>query len=99
MLYADIPDEENYSSSFVNLENPESVVTEKDMDAFIFKLIDELPPQYKAVLTLYHVDDMTYPEICEVTSMPEGTVKNYLFRARNLLKEKVKRYLGKEELL
>jgi RNA polymerase sigma factor (sigma-70 family) len=99
MLYADIPDEENYSSSFVNLENPESVVTEKDMDAFIFKLIDELPPQYKAVLTLYHVEDMTYPEICEIMSMPEGTVKNYLFRARNLLKEKVKKYLGKEELL
>ena len=99
MLYADIPDQEDYPSSFVTLENPESVVTEKDMDAFIFKLIDELPPQYKAVLTLYHIEDMTYPEICEIMSMPEGTVKNYLFRARNLLKEKVKRYLGKEELL
>ena len=99
MLFADMPEEENYTSSFVELENPESVVTEKDMDAFIFKLIDELPPQYKAVLTLYHVENMTYPEICEVLSMPEGTVKNYLFRARNLLKEKVKKYLGKEELL
>jgi DNA-directed RNA polymerase specialized sigma24 family protein len=29
--------------------------------------------------------------------MPEGTVKNYLFRARNLLKEKVKKHLGNEE--
>jgi DNA-directed RNA polymerase specialized sigma24 family protein len=51
------------------------------------------------VLTLYHVEDMSYPEICEVMSMPEGTVKNYLFRARKLLKEKVTMYLGKEELL
>ena len=42
---------------------------------------------------------MTYPEIGEATKMPEGTVKNYIFRARNLLKEKVKAYLGKEELL
>ena len=62
-------------------------------------MIDELPPQYKAVLTLYHVEEMTYPEICEVMAMPEGTVKSYLFRARNLLKEQVKKYLGKEELL
>lgn len=99
MFYTDIPAEGEYTSSFVEMENPESVVAEKDMDAFIFRLIDELPPQYKAVLTLYHVEDMSYPEICEITSMPEGTVKNYLFRARNLLKEKVKKYLGKEELL
>jgi RNA polymerase sigma factor (sigma-70 family) len=62
-------------------------------------LIDELPLQYKVVLTLYHIEGMTYPEIGEVTQMPEGTVKNYLFRARNLLKEKVKMYLGKEEML
>ena len=40
-----------------------------------------------------------FRRIGEVTGMPEGTVKNYLFRARNLLKEKVKKYLGKEQLL
>jgi len=99
MLYTDIPQEEAFTSVLVDVESPESLVSEKDMDAFIFKLIDELPPQYKTVLTLYHVEEMAYSEICEVMSMPEGTVKNYLFRARNLLKEKVKKYLGKEELL
>jgi RNA polymerase sigma-70 factor (ECF subfamily) len=99
MLYTDIPVEEDFTSTFVDVENPETVISEKDMDAFIFKLIDQLPPQYKTVLTLYHVEDMAYNEICEVMSMPEGTVKNYLFRARTLLKEKVKKYLGKEELL
>lgn len=99
MFYTDIPQEETFTSAFVDIENPESLVSEKDMDAFVFKLIDELPAQYKTVLTLYHVEEMAYSEICEVMSMPEGTVKNYLFRARNLLKEKVKKYLGKEELL
>jgi RNA polymerase sigma-70 factor (ECF subfamily) len=62
-------------------------------------LADKLPPHYKLVLTLYHIEGMSYPEIGEVTGMPEGTVKSYLFRARNLLKEKVIKYLGKEELL
>jgi len=41
---------------------------------------------------------MSYEEIGKITAMPEGTVKNYLFRARNLLKEKLKKYLGTEEL-
>ena len=99
MLYTDIPIEEDFTSTFVEIETPESLISEKDLDAFIFKLIDELPAQYKTVLTLYHIEEMAYSEICEIMAMPEGTVKNYLFRARNLLKEKVKKYLGKEELL
>lgn len=99
MLFTAVPDEEAFSKSFVELSNPETLAEESDMDGFILKLVDELPPQYRIVLTLYHLDGMRYPEIGEVTKMPEGTVKNYLFRARNLLKEKVKMYLGKEELL
>lgn len=99
MQYSGIPEEERFTKRFIEEENPESVLEEQDLDLFVLKLMDELPPQYKVVLTLYHVEGMSYPEICQVTNMPEGTVKNYLFRARNLLKEKVKRYLGKEELL
>lgn len=99
MMFSDIPDEESFSKSFIELDNPESLTEDKDMDTFVLRLIEELPVQYKTVLTLYHVQNMTYPEICEITGMPEGTVKNYLFRARNLLKEKVKKYLSKEELL
>jgi len=99
MLMRDIPDEESFGFNFVEEENPESLLEEQDMNTFVFNLIDQLPAQYKIVLTLYHVEGMSYPEIVDVTGMPEGTVKNYLFRARNLLKDKVKKYLGKEELL
>jgi RNA polymerase sigma factor (sigma-70 family) len=99
MLFSEIPDEAMFEKRFVEFESPESVTEEKDLDSFVIRLIDELPVQYKTILTLYHVQNMTYPEICEITGMPEGTVKNYLFRARNLLKEKVKKYIGKEDLL
>lgn len=99
MFFSDIPEEERFAGNFIEAENPETVTEEKDMDAFILKLVDRLPAQYKIVLTLYHLDGMTYPEISKVTGMPEGTVKSYLFRARNLMKEKVKQYLGKEEWL
>lgn len=99
VLFSDIPDEESFTKQFIEIENPETLTSDQDMDAFVLKLIEELPPQYKTVLMLYHVQEMSYPEICEITGMPEGTVKNYIFRARALLKEKVKKYLGKEELL
>jgi RNA polymerase sigma factor (sigma-70 family) len=99
MQLTDIPEEDSFTAYFIEQDNPESVLSESDMDAFVMKLTDLLPPHYKIVLTLFHLDGMSYPEIGEITGMPEGTVKNYLFRARNLLKEKVKQHLGKEELL
>lgn len=67
-----------------------------DVHAHLLKLIETLPTQYKIVLTLYHLEQKNYAEIGEITGMPEGTVKNYLFRARQLLKEKAKKYLGEE---
>lgn len=97
--FSDIPDEEAFTNHFVDDVNPESLAEEKDLEIFVLKLIEELPLQYRTILTLYHVQSMNYQEIGEVTGMPEGTVKNYLFRARTLLKEKVKKYIGKEELL
>ena len=99
MHFSDIPDEDAFTKKFIEETNPETVAEERDLDEFVLKLVDELPPQYRVVLTLFHLEGMSYPEIGEVTKMPEGTIKNYLFRARNLLKEKVKMYLGKEELL
>lgn len=99
MTFSEIPEEDALTKRFVEEETPGQVMEDADLDEFVMKLIDQLPVQYRTVLTLYHVEAMTYPEICVVMNMPEGTVKNYLFRARNLLKEKVKKYLGKEELL
>ena len=99
MQFSEIPEEEAFTKQFIEESNPESTMEERDTDRFVLALVEKLPPQYKTILLLYHVDGMTYPEICEVTGMPEGTVKNYLFRARNLLKERVKKYLGKEDLL
>jgi RNA polymerase sigma factor (sigma-70 family) len=93
MEYSELPGDENWTDRFVETENPEGILTEKDMEHWVLKLMDQLPGQYKTVLTLYHLDGMNYAEIGTVTEMPEGTVKNYLFRARQLLKEKVKNHL------
>lgn len=49
--------------------------------------IEQLPDQYRAILTLYHLENMSYREIGEIMNLPEGTVKSYLYRARQQLKE------------
>ena len=97
MKWADLPEEAD-DWNFAEPENLANNIEEDDIEVIIKKNIEQLPPQYKVVLTLYHVDGMNYNEIGEATGMPEGTVKNYLFRARHLLKESVKKYLGQEEI-
>ena len=55
-----------------------------------------MPHQYKTVLTLYHLKQFSLTEIKEITGIPEGSVKSYLFRARKLLKEKLEKDLKEE---
>ncbi|MCA9681424.1 MAG: sigma-70 family RNA polymerase sigma factor [Myxococcales bacterium] len=49
--------------------------------------IAELPERYRAVVTLYYLEDVSYPEIAEVLDLPLGTVKTHLHRAKKMLRE------------
>lgn len=49
--------------------------------------IGELPERYRAVVTLYYLEDVSYPEIAEVLDLPLGTVKTHLHRAKRMLRE------------
>lgn len=89
---------EEFKEQFIADDNLEEELAEKDLEEHVMVYINQLPVHYRAVITMYHVGGLSYQEIGKITDMPEGTVKNYLFRARNLLKEKIKKYLGTEEL-
>ena len=62
------------------------------------ELVEHLPVQYRTVLTLFHLEEFSYQEIEQITGMPEGTIKSYLFRARALLKEKLKDVVNDDSL-
>ncbi|MDQ3633821.1 MAG: sigma-70 family RNA polymerase sigma factor [Acidobacteriota bacterium] len=46
-----------------------------------------LPSVYRELIVLRHSKDMSYGEIAEITNLPLGTVKNRLFRAREMMRE------------
>jgi len=47
----------------------------------------QLPPEYREVIVLYHINGVPYEEIATITTLPLGTVKNRIFRARQMLKK------------
>lgn len=69
--------------------SPLDAAEAEQMRAFVRARVDELPVQYRTVVTLYHLEEMSVGEISEVMDLPDGTVKSHLFRARKLLKEKL----------
>lgn len=77
-------------------ENPQTIYETKDATNYVSNLIEQMPIPYKTVLTLYHINDFSYQEIKQTTGLPEGTIKGYLFRARKLLKEKLKLFHEKK---
>ncbi len=54
--------------------------------------INALPLDFRTVILLCDIEGFTYEEIAKIIDVPIGTVRSRLFRARNLLKEKLKNY-------
>jgi RNA polymerase sigma-70 factor (ECF subfamily) len=58
--------------------------------AEIQQLIDELPEGYKMVFVMYAIEGYKHHEIAQMLNITEGTSKSQLFKARNLLRQKIK---------
>lgn len=47
--------------------------------------VNALPPKYRQVILMRHVDELEYQEIAKQLKLPLGTVKAHIFRAREML--------------
>jgi RNA polymerase sigma-70 factor (ECF subfamily) len=64
----------------------EDEVVSSERDAQVREAIDALPDDYRELIVLRHYAELAYDEIAQSKGMPLGTVKNKLFRARQMLK-------------
>ncbi|HEX6110163.1 MAG TPA: sigma-70 family RNA polymerase sigma factor [Ktedonobacteraceae bacterium] len=63
-----------------------------DRQTMLQEQLSNLPAKYRIVLVLRHLQEMTYEEMAEALTLPIGTIKTHLFRARNLLKERLEAF-------
>ena len=69
--------------------SPYRALKNKQLAAAIDKAVENLPPDYRELIQLRHFAELSYEEIATMKKLPLGTVKNKLFRARNLLKNEL----------
>ncbi len=63
----------------------------------IREAMDELPAEFREILTLRHQEDLSYKEIADIAQIPPGTVMSRLARARGKLKERLAARIGKQK--
>ncbi len=67
--------------------SPEQESEREERRLEIELVVRSLPAAYRELIVLRHSQDLTYEEIVEVTGLPLGTVKNRLFRAREMMRQ------------
>jgi RNA polymerase sigma-70 factor (ECF subfamily) len=67
--------------------NPEQERERSEWRTEIESVVKCLPAVYRELILLRHAQDLSYDEIAEITNLPLGTVKNRLFRAREMMRE------------
>lgn len=65
--------------------NPEERIIARQRSGLLDKLMAELPPNYRTMIELRFVCELSYEEIAEHLTMPIGTVKTRIHRAREKL--------------
>jgi RNA polymerase sigma-70 factor (ECF subfamily) len=98
-LYEDCaPEGRTIDDCYGEATSPEQWAGGRQASVKVCEEIDQLPVIYGTILSLFHLQDMSYSEISSVLAMPDGTVKSYLFRARKMLKERLRSKYNLEEL-
>lgn len=72
----------------------ETACADDELHQHLHAAIESLPPLQRTVLTLYHLEELTIPEISAITALAEGTIKSHLFRSRRLLRGVLESRIG-----
>jgi RNA polymerase sigma-70 factor (ECF subfamily) len=90
------PADETRRANIAPAERPDDMMAGRQLERIVQAAILELEPTFRECLVLRDIEDLSYDEIAAITSLPEGTVKSRIHRARTQLKEIVERALGEK---
>ena len=73
-----------------NIDDYENVATTQPFEIDeTLAVVMALPEKYKSTLYLYYYEGYTSTEIARLMKKPQSTIRNYLHRGRNILREKL----------
>jgi RNA polymerase sigma-70 factor (ECF subfamily) len=73
--------------------SPQKALESAQMEKLMQDAIANLEDDQRIVVVLRDVEDLSIEEICEITGLPDGTVKSRLHRARLVLRKRLQRHV------
>lgn len=64
----------------------------KDLHDALRDILRKLPESYAMLFSLHYEEELSVPQIAQITDLPEGTVKSRLHKAMNIIKQNLKQY-------
>ncbi len=98
MLRKKRPEVELKEAATASVPGPVEEVRSRSIRQAVMDEVGQMPEDYRAMITLYHFNGLSYEEIALATHKPLGTVKAQIHRARALLKTRLIERVGWEEL-
>jgi RNA polymerase sigma-70 factor (ECF subfamily) len=79
-----------------DLSRPDQLVEGYQLERIVEGAIAEMDADFREILVLRDIEDLSYEELSQITGLADGTVKSRLHRARAMLKAAVERKLGEK---
>ena len=86
-------DEEAVAMLTANDSPPNIAVEQEELAGIMRRQLEAMPMAQREIVLLRDFHDLSYAEIAKVLEIPPGTVMSRLYRARNELRERMKKYL------
>jgi RNA polymerase sigma-70 factor (ECF subfamily) len=64
-------------------------LAKEELRDYIWKVVDAIPVKYRELILLRYLQGLKYDEIAGITELPVGTVKNRIFKAKEILKTEI----------
>jgi RNA polymerase sigma-70 factor (ECF subfamily) len=91
-----VPLHEARGVTAADVARPDDLYAGHETERIVQRCIAQVEPDFREVLVLRDVEDLSYEEIAQITGLPEGTVKSRIHRARGQLKALVEAALGEK---
>jgi RNA polymerase sigma factor (sigma-70 family) len=72
-------------------DNIEHILQQEDSRRAVKRALDQLPPEFREIMVLRELEDMSYKDIAQIAKIPIGTVMSRLSRARRMMLESLRR--------
>jgi RNA polymerase sigma-70 factor, ECF subfamily len=78
-----------HASTSPSIEAPDKNLITDEIQKQVAAALETLPIKYRAPLVLFEIEEWSYDEIAAALSLPDGTVKSRISRARELMRRQL----------